>query len=271
MPTVTKKLDIKFNNFRSLASRAEAGARRLIRDRINRIENDITTATASMLAFSIHNSPIIQALLGANAGDSSGKDLQAEFGLTDTMANTFARQLMNFLGNPRNMSLDLQTDKNKISTFKFTYLPANYRERILGWSVGSYPSTNVKGVQTEIPWLLWLMNNGIDAKANNYAIVFDDKVLDGLDSDRSRSGRAIMMQDPKTKLDYNMVNLHFIIPEMRRFGKIADKRYPWLYPSFAISRRGDFVQDLFDSRTFKDEIKLRITQSIQETISRFKK
>lgn len=168
---------------------------------------------------SVMKSDTADALTGGYAGNISGLDLQAEFGLEPGMGESALKEIADVLNDPSMVSIEDKIDTRRGNDIFFTktikaYSPSQYKERVTEIPSGSY---NSEPSGEEIPWIEWLMHTMEAVIGSNKGIVFDlDQLKYG--GAGSRSGRAIMHGDAE-----------------------LTARFPWFLPE-TIVNPNDFIK-----------------------------
>lgn len=86
------------SNPKALELKIKKNFAKVVTRRIEKLqEEQIRQAVGKVIASAFKTSPVIKGLLGGFAGDKTGADLQAEFGLTATMAARACQELLNYL------------------------------------------------------------------------------------------------------------------------------------------------------------------------------
>jgi len=135
------------------------------------------------------------AILGGQALRT--RDLQAVFGLTDDLAEDAVYQIEDVLASTIRVTRDLQSGLRY--GLKITLQSDDkIRTKLLDLEVASYASYNNQGEETGfiINWLQWAIDKESPVMAAY--IDFDTSTIED-----GRSGRAIMVKNPKTSWQYN--------------------------------------------------------------------
>lgn len=161
----------------------------------------------------LRKNTVIRSLLGANAGEGSGKDLQAEFGLKTDVATQAVEKLIKILREKVYIKrLKKEIYKSKTGArleFEVSGLSSrSYQEDLL---MGSYPfsyistghsytqlhASKVNKRSYKINWMKWLVqaNRGISNIVNDLPDIKQFGITYDINKrDFSRSGRALMIR-----------------------------------------------------------------------------
>lgn len=137
-----------------------------------------------IMAKNISESPTISSLL-------NGK-LKGDFGLTDEVARRATSQIISYVSNNVNVSLNIGKDKQSVASISLFIPPLNTSAFLTAIS-GSYQSVGVYG-GGEVNWLDWLLTKGVTVVIDGFS-VFTNPVGE------SRSGFAVMVQGGEFRVD----------------------------------------------------------------------
>lgn len=206
--------------------------------RVKLLKNSISAA----MSRAIKDHPVFKGITGQYAGETDGMDLQAEFGLTDSMANRAGSEILAKL--KESVDINLTANKRQGIITIYSELNNDYREKFTNFPF-EYISTSFAGAKigTRVEWMAFLLE-----AANSAISQFIDGVKDyGIiyaDNENSRSGRATMTKDED----------------------LADK-FPYSINKRLISFSGDnFIEDAFGSDEFQEIVYNTIQNFIDSLI-----
>lgn len=146
------------------------------------VKKKLVLAIPELFITQIKQTPTFLGLSGQYAGDTTGRNLQAEFGLSSTDANKILDDMMTILRSAIKVAKTSET----ANLIRITLLPEKLEElkTIPGASYYSYSVNSPTAY--EIPWMDWVLdgNGRIDGARIAY----------GPDFKSSRSGFAIMLE-----------------------------------------------------------------------------
>ncbi len=213
-----------------------------ISDALTISEDQIKAKTGRLIKSFLEKHPVYQGLVGNYQGDESGLDLQAEFGLTDSVAVSALRELILLIQDSITVQVYSRKKAKKIEIALVIDLDDDYKNKVNG-SPFEYDSVSKSGKTTTIHWMRFLLdaaNSFIEdyiAGVQDYGIIFEA-------SNTSRSGRAVMTKDESNAVD---------------------ERFPYILNKQLISFDGeDFVQETFNNPNFQQLVYTLIESALDE-------
>jgi hypothetical protein len=212
---VTKTVKAKVNT--GLDNKLKAAVDRAITRRSNRIKGAALKAAQKVIIKHVKNHRVYRAILGHYAGFETGKDLQAEFGLTSDKAKRAMTAMLQILSDSAQVFLFTTKRAKTVASanvfLKISVLnPSKYESQLKYGALFKYKSSIIRHPlklkrkkkikklpeKNRIDWMKWLLeaSDGIRTirksipSINRYAINYDLSPRQRLNS---RSGRAVMV------------------------------------------------------------------------------
>lgn len=234
-------------------------------------EKKIKKNVGNALSRAIVNTPVYRGLEGKYDGDESGKDLQAEFGLTNEMkeeATTRLREVVRECVSVSSVPQYLNEPRKRTVVFTIKALDKSmYYNKLVGDPSMSYESSETivrkrsRNKPTpevfKIEWMKWLLagmkinsaiKDSLGTSISKYGIAFQ---LGSRGRVFSRSGRALMRR----------VNTS---PSKSARALARVTRFPYTISGIVIPKEGD---NFIDELTYNPDLRIKIRDIVLDVIS----
>jgi len=168
------RLIFKFRNDRELEKSVNKALQEEFAKHFNKMASGIQKEVSDFLLFKFKTTEEYNSLIG---NDTSGIDLMAELGLVQSEASSIVDHILSVLVN----EIKVKHNKDGLSI----YLDESVIDKLYNVPGASYVSFSKEG-STDIPWLKWMLEGGIQVKHHIVHGNFSHP------SANSRSKRAVM-------------------------------------------------------------------------------
>jgi hypothetical protein len=230
-----------------------------VSNRLSKLTPRMEASVRELVKKAIQEHPVYKGLNGTFASFGDGSDLQAEFGLTDRMADAATKRLLEILEGTVFVETGLEKTSRtfRISFQAFALDPKDYEEPLRNGKEFSYenkkPPDGPRGkIGWKISWMDWLLDATsriVDGYGITYVGYSGEGGLSARELTSSRSQRALMTANPK-----------------------ISRNFPWELPLVAIPT-GDaknFIDEIRKNRFFRkiigDEMNIIIRRELASVL-----
>lgn len=211
----------------------------IILEQLRGAKGEIQFKTGQLIQSFLKKNPVYKGILGDYAGDQEGMDLQAEFGLTDSMAQDALNILLDLLRQSVVVTIEKTPRARTVGITLIVDVKENYKNKINGEPF-EYQNISKNGTETTIYWMKFLLD-AANSFIEDYILGVEDYGIIFQQSPNSRSGRATMTLD-ETKVD---------------------ERFPYVLNKRLITFGGDnFIEEVLSSKEFK----LLVSDAVERAI-----